>query len=84
MKELYQYIYEDSPQNALKILNEIITATEKVIDNPECYNIDKFKTNNDGSYRAFEKNKYRIAYRFKKNIVRVLRIRHTKREPKNY
>ena len=84
LKALYEYINEESPQNALKILNDIITATEKALVNPEHYNADKFKTNNDGSYRSFEKHKYRIAYRYKKNIIRVLRVRHTKREPKNY
>ncbi|MBS1566856.1 MAG: type II toxin-antitoxin system RelE/ParE family toxin, partial [Bacteroidetes bacterium] len=45
---------------------------------------DKYKTNNDGSYRAFEKHRYRIVYRFGNNIIRVLRVRHTSREPLNY
>ena len=84
MKALYKYISEDSPENAKKVLEDIITATEKSITNPEYYNPDKFKANNDGSYRAFEKHRYRIAYRFKKNIIRILRVRHTKMEPKAY
>ena len=84
MKALYKYISKDSPQNAKKVLEDIIRATEKSIANPEYYSPDKFKANNDGSYRAFEKHRYRIAYRFKKNIIRVLRVRHTKMEPKTY
>jgi plasmid stabilization system protein ParE len=84
MRALYKYIVENSPQNAMKVLNDIIAATEKVIANPEYYNPDKYKIENDGSYRAFEKHGYRIVYRYQKNIIRVLRVRHTKMEPKNY
>jgi plasmid stabilization system protein ParE len=51
---LYKYISEDSPQNALKVINDIVAATEKVISNPKYYNPDKYKIDNDGSYRAFE------------------------------
>ena len=84
MKALYKYIYDDSPQNAIKVIDDIVTAAEKTISNPEYYNADKFKINNDGSYRAFEKHRYRIAYRYQKNIIRILRVRHTKMEPRNY
>ncbi|MEO6723035.1 MAG: type II toxin-antitoxin system RelE/ParE family toxin [Ferruginibacter sp.] len=81
---MYKYISEDSPQNALKVISDIVAATEKAITNPEYYNPDKYKTDNDGSYRAFEKHRYRVVYRYQKNIIRVLRVRHTKMEPKNY
>ena len=84
LRALYKYISKDSEQNAIKVVNDIVAATEKAIINPEYYNPDKFKINNDGSYRAFEKHRYRIAYRYQKSIVRVLRVRHTKMEPKNY
>jgi addiction module RelE/StbE family toxin len=80
----YKYINKDSPQNAKKVIEEIIKATERAIDNPEFFAADKYKANNDGSYRAFEKHHYRIAYRFTKNIIRILRVRHTKMEPKVY
>ncbi|HMO63150.1 MAG TPA: type II toxin-antitoxin system RelE/ParE family toxin [Ferruginibacter sp.] len=84
MRALYKYIGENSPQNALKVVNDIIAAMEKITANPEYYNPDKYKIDNDGSYRAFEKHRYRIVYRYQKNIIRVLRIRHTKMEPRNY
>lgn len=84
MRAIYKYISIDSLQNARKIVKEIVAATEKAITNPEYYNPDKFKLNNDGSYRAFEKHRYRIAYRYQNSIIRVLRVRHTKLEPKNY
>jgi plasmid stabilization system protein ParE len=84
LKAAYRYISEDSPQNALKVTEDIVAAMNKAVSNPEFYNPDKYKVNNDGSYRAFEKHLYRIVYRLKKNVIRVLRVRHTKMEPKEY
>ena len=84
LKAAYEHIYEDSPQNAIKVVVGIAKAMNKAISNPEFYGPDKYKINNDGSYRAFKTYKYRIAYRYSENIIRVLRIRHTKREPKKF
>ena len=84
MKALSKYISQDSPDKAKKVIEDIMSATKKSITDPEFYNPDKYKTNNDVSYRAFEKYRCRIAYRFTKNISRVLRVRHTKLEPKAY
>lgn len=84
LKAAYNYISEDSSQNALKVIEDIIAAANKAIANPEFYNPDKYKVNNDGSYRAFEKHRYRIVYRYKKGIIRILRVRYTKMEPKKY
>ena len=84
MKAAYEYISLDSPQNARKVVEEIVISVDKAISNPEFYAPDKYKIDNDGSYRAFEKHHYRIVYRFAKNIIRILRVRHTKMEPKQY
>ena len=84
MMALYKYISENSPQNALKVVNDIIAAAEKAITNPQYYNPDKYKAGNDGSYRAFEKHRYRIVYRYQKNMIRILRVKHTSMEPKRY
>jgi plasmid stabilization system protein ParE len=56
MLALFKYISEDSPQNAQKVVNDIVVSTEKAINNPTYYNPDKYKIDNDGSYRAFEKH----------------------------
>lgn len=84
MRHAFNYISKDSPQNAVKVLEEIVEAVHKAIPDPEFYGPDKYKKENDGSYRAFEKHHYRIAYRFTDNVIRVLRVRHTSREPKSY
>jgi plasmid stabilization system protein ParE len=79
-----KYISADSIQNAEKVRKEILEKIEKLILHPEIYSPDKYKTNNDGSYRAFELHRYRIAYRVLENEIFILRVRHTSREPKKY
>ncbi len=84
MRRIFDYISKDSVQNAVKVLEDITEAVNKAVPNPEFYPADKYKKNNDGSYRAFEKHRYRIAYRFGQHTIRVLRVRHTSMEPKEY
>ncbi len=73
MLHAYKYISENSTKNALMLIESIADAVYKAIENPEFYNPDKYKINNDGSYRAFEKHHFRISYRFTKNVIRVLK-----------
>ena len=81
MRQVFKHISKDSPGNATKVIQDIADAVLKAVPNPEVYGADKYKADNDGSYRAFEKHHYRIAYRFSKNMIRVLRVRHTSMEP---
>ncbi len=73
-----------TPKNAIKVTEDIYEAVNKAISNPEIYGPDKYKMDNDGSYRAFEKHRYTISYRFIKEVILVLRVRHTSRNPKSY
>jgi plasmid stabilization system protein ParE len=84
MRQAFKHISKDSPKNASKVIQDIADAVHKAIPNPEIYGPDKYKVDNDVSYRALEKHHYRIAYRFSKNIIRVLRVRHTSMEPLEY
>ena len=79
------YIALDSVYNAEKVAEKILKELDKTIKNPEHFPPDKYKKNNNGTYRAFEKYRYRIAYRFTNDfVIRVLKIIHTSREPKMY
>lgn len=80
----YLYILQFSLQNAEKVKNDILSSTNKIAENPERYPPDKFKLNNDGSFRAYEIHHYRIAYQIKEKEIIILRIRHTSMEPKPY
>ncbi|MEM9340946.1 MAG: type II toxin-antitoxin system RelE/ParE family toxin, partial [Bacteroidota bacterium] len=77
----YQKIKQESVQGAEKVKNEILTETRRLSDNPERYPPDKYKRDNPGNYRAFEKHAYQTTYRHTEKEVRILRIRHVKQEP---
>lgn len=78
------YIAESSIQNAEKVGTEIISQIEELPAHPEKYPLDKYKQENDGNYRSFESHRLRVAYYVGTEIIRILRVRHTSREPQGY
>jgi plasmid stabilization system protein ParE len=84
LQKAYEYIAKDSIQNATKVRDEIIDISIKLLQHPEMFPPDKYKTNNDGNWRAFEKHHYRISYRVMPNEIRIVRMRHTSRSPLEY
>jgi plasmid stabilization system protein ParE len=84
LKKAYEYIYQDSPKNAQKVRGDIAAIANKLPDNPGFYTLDKHKLENDGSYRSFEKHRYRISYRVLDTEIRILVVRHTSMEPVSY
>lgn len=79
-----EWISRHSFNQAEILENSILEKLDKIAQNPEMCPLDKFKKDNDGSYRAFETNNYRVAYRFTKTQIQILRLRHVKQEPKEY
>lgn len=84
LRSLYEYIKADSPRSAKKVRDDIAKIIRKLSSHSESHSADKYKINNDGTFRAFEKHHYRIAYRIKEKEIRILRIRHTKMNPLDY
>ncbi len=84
LTKVYQYILKDSFQNAEKVKEDILKSTRKLTLNPEIYPIDKYRKNNDGTFRAYELHRYRIAYRITEKQIIIVRIRHVKMEPRLY
>ncbi len=82
LRYLYGHICEDSPKNAYKVLEDITGLVNNAASYPTSHPLDKFKLNNDGTYRSFVKHSYRVSYRVTDNIIRVLRVRHTSRKIK--
>ncbi|MBS7230883.1 type II toxin-antitoxin system RelE/ParE family toxin [Flavobacterium psychroterrae] len=66
----------------IKVINEITNSVTILIKNWEIYEVDEMKILNNGTYRAFQIYNYRISYRITSNTIRILRIRHTSRNPK--
>ena len=84
VRNIYDYIQEQSLQNASKVVDEILAATESLKTNPERFAADKYKKNNDGSFRYFEIYQYRVAFRIHNAHIRILRVRSTDQEPLPY
>jgi len=78
------FIAADSIQNAEKVHSEIIKKIEAIPANPEMFPADKYKLNNNGRYRAFGLHRFRIAYYIATDKIRILHVRHTRRNPKTY
>jgi plasmid stabilization system protein ParE len=83
-KKAYEHIKEDSYINAEKVKEGITKIVDSLPDHPEKHPLDKYKKNNQGNYRAFEKYSYRVAYKITENEIIILRLRHVKQEPKGY
>jgi plasmid stabilization system protein ParE len=84
LRKAYLYIQLDSFQNAEIVRDDIIDLTIDLCKNPQKHPLDKFKKDNDGTWRAFEKHHYRISYRIMSNQIRIVRLRHTSRSPLNF
>ncbi|HAV54205.1 type II toxin-antitoxin system RelE/ParE family toxin [Aequorivita vladivostokensis] len=81
LKQIFEYIREHSLESAKKIINDILDTAENLPNNPKKFPADKYKLNNDGSFRAFELHNYRVAYQIASNEIRILRVRHVRMEP---
>ncbi|MBP2833291.1 type II toxin-antitoxin system RelE/ParE family toxin [Aquimarina sp. U1-2] len=81
LQECYEYIKERSITSAQKVRKVILEEVKELPNHPESHKLDRFKIENDGNYRAFEKYSYRVSYRIKAEEIRILRVRHTSRSP---
>lgn len=84
LREVYNYIKKSSIQNPERLVNELVERAESLAAYPQKYPLDKYKTNNDGTFRYFEHKRYRVSYRVLKEIVLIVRIRHTNRMTRDY
>ena len=78
-----RFIARDSMQNAEKVRKNIVDKSNQLLKHPDKHSPDN-KKNNDGRFRAFELHHYRISYFIGKDIIRIIRFRHTGMEPKKY
>ena len=84
LKEIYDYLKQQSLYAAKRVRDEILSVTRKLPEGPNIFVADELKEKNDGTYRVFYIFNYRIVYRVKSESIIVLRIQHTSREPKEY
>ncbi|MBO9154926.1 type II toxin-antitoxin system RelE/ParE family toxin [Chitinophaga sp. GCM10012297] len=84
LNKAFKYINQDSPANARKVISTILDIADKIALQPEMFPVDKYKKNNDGTWRAFEKYRYRISYHITKDVIHIIRMRHTSQSPLHY
>lgn len=79
-----EFIKKDSPQNTQKVAKEILGITNALSNNPEAHGLNKYKINNDGSFRYFEKHHLGLHFQIRKIEIVILRCRHTSMKPRTY
>ncbi len=84
LEKALNYVREDSPQNAQKIVAKINVALLKAAINPAHYTIDKFRKNNNGSFRVLFIHHYKISFFFDESQILIVRVRHSKQKPLNF
>ncbi len=84
-KIIYSFLKTgDNLDYANEVKKAILKTAKELVKNPFIFEQDRFKFDNDGSFRAFEEFKYRVAYKITEVQIRILRVRHTSREPLEY
>ena len=81
LKEAYLQVKKTSPANALKVQERILQSVAELQFNPLIYEADRFKKDNPGTYRAFEKDSYRVMYSIQKEQIVITGVRHAHRDP---
>jgi len=78
------YIRLRSPKNAESVAERILRKIDELKDDKVIHRKDPYKKNNDGNYLYFEILKYRIVYYAQPKEVFIIRLQHTRMEPKKY
>ncbi len=60
---------------AINLEKEILQRIRELSQSPNIYPTDRFRKNNNGNYRAFVVDNYRISYRVGENEIGIVRIR---------
>ncbi|MEN1784657.1 MAG: type II toxin-antitoxin system RelE/ParE family toxin [Bacteroidota bacterium] len=80
----FEHIKKDALTSARKVRDGILEAMGALSENPEMYPLDKYKKNNEGDIRAFEKFRIRVSYQVTDKEIRIIRVRHASRNPLPY
>jgi plasmid stabilization system protein ParE len=85
-KEILSYLEKQSSQAPKIVKGGIISRLEIIKTNPLITELDNLKDPTNKDFRAFVIYSYRVTYQIKADTreIRILRIRHTSREPLGY
>lgn len=75
IKDILEYISEDNPDAALKLIDDFETKVNKLNGNPESGRI--FPETNNASIRELVVHEnYGIIYEIKPEVIKILTVRH--------
>ena len=85
-KDILTYLEKQSDQAPKIVKTAIISRLDFIKTNHLICELDKLKDSPNKDFRAFVVFSYRVTYQIKSDLkeIRVLRIRHTSREPLGY
>ena len=76
-----KYIKKESPQGAKAVRIEILKTVKSITNNPFIFELDRFRKDNPGDFRAFTVFHFRLTYRITSDYIQIVRMRHTSQEP---
>lgn len=82
--QILEHLLKEAPHVIDKVGNSLLNTIEDLSIHYNHHPADRFKKNNTVNYRAALVYSYRISYYVEETRVRILRIRHTSREPLKY
>ena len=75
------YIESRSPQGADRVKKSLVRHLKMLARRSDLFELDRFKQNNDGTYRYFVVYRIRISYRVLPDEIYILRVRHCSQDP---
>jgi plasmid stabilization system protein ParE len=86
LKDILTYLSKQSEQAPRIVKSAILERLEIIRKSPLTCELDKLKNSPNKDFRAFVVFSYRVTYQIdsKNKEVRILRVRHTSREPLGY
>jgi plasmid stabilization system protein ParE len=82
--KILKYLSEEAPEAIDIVGNGLLDMIESLTLEYHNHPQDRYRKNNDGTFKAAIVFSYRISYQVSKTSINILRIRHTSREPKAY
>ena len=85
-KDILDFLSKQSPQAPKIVKHAILVRLDVIKKNALICEIDKLKENPAKELRAFVVYSYRVTYqiKFETRGIRIIRVRHTSREPLGY
>lgn len=83
-KELIKEIKKRSENLSQRIKDKVKDSLNHIKQNPQIFEADLLKTDNDGSFRKISVIHIRVVYKIEADKIIIVRVRHASSEPEEY